>query len=293
MDRRSTARPSAIVVNPVNDPPSAGGPIAVTIVENTTAVIAGLAATDPDGIPPVFAITGGADAAFFFVDPTSGAVAFNAPADFDTFADADHNNIYDVIVSAQDGAGGAAEQFLSVAVTNVGGHTIKGTNGHDKINTDKTVKGQKKPAGEEDRIKGLDGNDKLKGGGGNDVLIGGQGADKLTGEAGDDRLIGGIGDNQLTGGAGRDVFVFPKGLKEGEATASPYPWGLSRIKDFTVGEDKIELEKDLFRSLKHVDYRPGNGNLVFDPNLKVNGDDFQFATLTKHLALTDADFILV
>ena len=46
-----------------------------------------------------FAIAGGADAARFIIDPLTGTLAFAAAPDFEAPADADGNNVYDVVVS--------------------------------------------------------------------------------------------------------------------------------------------------------------------------------------------------
>lgn len=60
-----------------------------------------------------------------------------------------------------------------------------------------------------------------------DLLVGGTGNDTLNGGAGDDLLVGMGGADQMTGGAGADIFVFGKGT--------------SRIMDFTLGEDRIDV----------------------------------------------------
>jgi Ca2+-binding RTX toxin-like protein len=65
-----------------------------------------------------YAITGGADAALFYVDPTTGTLNFVSMPDFETPADADGDNVYEVIVSASDGTSSDA-QAVSVTVSNV------------------------------------------------------------------------------------------------------------------------------------------------------------------------------
>ncbi|MDD9194513.1 cadherin domain-containing protein [Aliivibrio sp. S3MY1] len=83
-----------------------------------------------------------------------------------------------------------------------------------------------------DLIYGAEGDDYLDGGSGDDVLRGGLGDDILTGGSGNDILIGGLGNDILTGGAGEDIF---KWVDQGADT------GTDTIKDFTVGEDLIDL----------------------------------------------------
>lgn len=94
----------------------------------------------------------------------------------------------------------------------------------------------------DDSIVGTTGNDSIDGSYGNDTLIGGEGNDSLIGGEGFDRLSGGPGDDVLNigssdtliGGAGRDLFI-------PGPPASYYSYGVSRILDFTQGEDRIDL----------------------------------------------------
>lgn len=74
------------------------------------------AANDPEGDAITYSIAGGADAGVFTL--TGQALSLNAPANFDRFADADRNNVYEVILQASDGKGGTSLLPVSVAVTN-------------------------------------------------------------------------------------------------------------------------------------------------------------------------------
>ena len=80
---------------------------------------------------------------------------------------------------------------------------------------------------------------------------GGRGNDIIAGKNGDDILIGGIGFDTLYGGGGDDIFK----LTEGD--------GYDRIRDFTKGEDRINIRG--FEDIGIV----GNGN---HSNI-YNGDD--------------------
>ncbi|MBP7337126.1 M10 family metallopeptidase C-terminal domain-containing protein [Niveispirillum sp.] len=94
----------------------------------------------------------------------------------------------------------------------------------------------------DDSIVGTSGNDNIDGSYGNDTLVGGEGNDTLNGGEGFDRLSGGPGDDvlyvggsdSLIGGDGRDLFI-------PGPPASYYSYGISRILDFTQGEDRIDL----------------------------------------------------
>ena len=61
----------------------------------------------------------GADAARFAIDMASGAVRFNTSPNFEAPADAGGNNIYDITVTASDGALRSASQAVAITVTNV------------------------------------------------------------------------------------------------------------------------------------------------------------------------------
>ncbi|QAR33629.1 hypothetical protein EP073_09515 [Geovibrio thiophilus] len=87
----------------------------VSASENTTEAVT-VTATDPDSASVTFSITGGADAAKFSINSTTGELIFvNAP-DYEHPSDSDTNNIYVVQVTATDGTNPAV-QIISVTVT--------------------------------------------------------------------------------------------------------------------------------------------------------------------------------
>jgi serralysin len=74
------------------------------ILENTTAITT-VAATDAD-LPVqtlTYSITGGADAALFTINSSTGSLSFVAAHDYEKPNDAGGDNIYDVTVQASDG----------------------------------------------------------------------------------------------------------------------------------------------------------------------------------------------
>ncbi|WP_281061287.1 cadherin domain-containing protein [Sphingobium sp. Sx8-8] len=96
-----------------------GASAALAIDENGTAVTI-MTATDPDAGQTIgFSIVGGADAALFAIDAATGEVRFLAAPDFESPADADRDNVYQLIVAANDGNGGVDTQSLSVTVRDV------------------------------------------------------------------------------------------------------------------------------------------------------------------------------
>ena len=89
----------------------------ISVAENTTAVTT-VAATEPvPGQTLTYSIIGGADAAKFAVDASTGALSFTAPPNFEAPTDAGANNVYDVTVQVSDGHGGTDTQAIAVTVT--------------------------------------------------------------------------------------------------------------------------------------------------------------------------------
>ena len=103
---------------------------AVSVAENETAVTT-VTATDPNVSDVLtFSITGGADAALFTIDATTGALSFVAAPNFEAPADADGNNVYDVIVRVSDGSL-IDTQAIAVTVTDVNEAPVITSNGGD------------------------------------------------------------------------------------------------------------------------------------------------------------------
>ena len=96
-----------------NTPPSFTSAASFNVAENQTAV-GTVTATDADGNALVYAIAGGADAAKFTINPTTGALTFNATPDFEAPTDSGSNNVYDVTVSVSDGIAAPVEQAITV-----------------------------------------------------------------------------------------------------------------------------------------------------------------------------------
>ena len=182
-----------VSVGDVNEAPvitSAGGgaTAAITVAENSSSV-AVITASEPEGQSLSYGISGGADAAWFVIDPETGALSFVTAPDYEAQADAGSDNVYDVEVTVSDGTL-ADTQSIAVSIANqVDGVTLTGSNGAN------TLTG----TAAEDTLRGLGGSDTLNGGGGDDVLEGG---------SGNDTLIGGLGSDLLVGSEGADKFVF-------------------------------------------------------------------------------------
>lgn len=109
----------AITVNVtnVNEAPVVDSAATASAAENTTAVMT-VHATDPDASTTLtYSIAGGADAAKFQIDATTGALSFVSAPNFEAPTDVGANNVYDVIVQASDGSL-TGQKAVAVTVTN-------------------------------------------------------------------------------------------------------------------------------------------------------------------------------
>ncbi|TKB94485.1 MAG: hypothetical protein E8D40_00975, partial [Nitrospira sp.] len=85
----------------------------VTVAENSTSVTT-VAATDADaGQTLSYSIVGGADAARFTINSSTGQLSFLSAQNYETPTDSGANNIYDVTVQVSDGQGGSDTQAIS------------------------------------------------------------------------------------------------------------------------------------------------------------------------------------
>ncbi|WP_257555134.1 cadherin domain-containing protein [Sphingobium sp. CFD-2] len=153
-----------------------GASASISMAENASAVTV-VTATDADGSVPGFAISGGADAALFTIDPVTGALSFINPPDYENRLDADGDGVYQVTVRATDGSN-VDDQLLSIAITDVAenGRTITGSSGNNTIGPTTTVLAYQTTA-LNDTIYALAGNDVIDGGAGADYMDGGAGND--------------------------------------------------------------------------------------------------------------------
>ena len=109
------------VVNsaPVISSNGGGASASVTVAENST-VVTTVTATDANaGQTLIYSIAGGADAAKFTIDSSTGQLSFIAAPNYDSPTDSGGNNIYDVIVQVADSMGATDTQAIAVTVTNV------------------------------------------------------------------------------------------------------------------------------------------------------------------------------
>ena len=109
---------------PVNQPPSFTSAAAVSVPENTSGTIYTATATDPEGAPVTFSLTGGDDVSLFTL--TGANLSFKMHADYEAPADLNHDNVYQVEITASDGTNNV-KLLLAVTVTDIGpsGYSLK------------------------------------------------------------------------------------------------------------------------------------------------------------------------
>nr|WP_281379155.1 calcium-binding protein [Chthonobacter rhizosphaerae] len=149
-----------------------------------------------------------------------------------------------------------------------------------------------------ENLLGSSHSDTLTGDAGSNWLYGGGGNDTMSGGSGNDRLVGGAGRDKLAGGSGRDAFVFDTKLASSN---------IDRITDFSVKEDALWLDDDVFKNIgkvaglapaafhvgtkahdrtDRVIYNKTTGGLYFDPDGTGSAKAILFAELGAGLALS-------
>ena len=114
----STDHNVAITVTDVNDnDPAFNSPATVNVAENQTVAYTAMAADVDAGDTVSYSLSGGADAALFTIDATTGVVSFMEAPDFEMPGDDDDNNTYDITVTASDGTNDIS-QAVAITVTN-------------------------------------------------------------------------------------------------------------------------------------------------------------------------------
>ena len=114
---------SVVNITAVNDAPvitsnGGGAAAAISVAENTMTVTT-VVATDGESDTRTYSITGGADAAKFTINASTGKLFFSDAPNFETPASAASSNSYVVQVKAADPSGASMTQTLTVNVTDV------------------------------------------------------------------------------------------------------------------------------------------------------------------------------
>ena len=107
---------ATVTVLETNDPPTFTGLESSYSVEENTIEVVSVSASDPDGSPITFSVTG--EDADDFTISTSGVLAFAANSNYEIPTDANTNNTYEINVVISDGSNEVA-QAVSITVTDV------------------------------------------------------------------------------------------------------------------------------------------------------------------------------
>ncbi len=119
MAAEGTTTTSATILISVPDAAERPAIVTAALLAGENGLAAGtVEATDPEHDTLSFGIAGGADAALFVIDAETGALSFTAAPDYEAPADADGDNVYQVIVSANDG-GYTVTRAITVTVADV------------------------------------------------------------------------------------------------------------------------------------------------------------------------------
>lgn len=94
--------PAPVNQTPVIDSDGAADTASLSVIEGQTAVTT-VHASDAESAPLTYSLIGGDDQALFDIDASTGAVTFKVAPDATAPADADQDNVYEVIVGASDG----------------------------------------------------------------------------------------------------------------------------------------------------------------------------------------------
>ena len=108
----------AVTVADANEAPALTGGTQANVSENSTGTIYTATGSDPENNPLTYAL-GGTDALLFDLNANSGALSFKTAPDFEAPGDAGGNNVYDVILTANDGSLNSNSQALTITVTDV------------------------------------------------------------------------------------------------------------------------------------------------------------------------------
>ncbi len=227
-----------------NFAPTGVAPFETVANENAApgTVIGRLTAIDPDTDDShTYTLVDDAGGAFF-LSGNSIVVAQGADLDFET------NPTRQVRVRVTDSSGASTIQAVTIRLNDLAEGSPGGSEPKDQVTFAGTAEADDLTGNAlNNRMFGGGSNDILRGAGGDDTIAGGQGEDLLLGEDGDDILKGRKGDDTLRGGNGNDLLHGGNGrnvLMGGQGSDTFIVRGAKNfaiIRDFTVGEDRIQL----------------------------------------------------
>ncbi|MEL7487421.1 MAG: PQQ-dependent sugar dehydrogenase [Pseudomonadota bacterium] len=112
------------VAPPANAAPAFSSLGSVTVEENANDVVYTAMANDPDGDAVSFSLAGGPDAAAFALTP-AGALTFAMAPDFEDPDDANSDNVYELTISATDGAASTTIDLIVTVTDDASGFSVR------------------------------------------------------------------------------------------------------------------------------------------------------------------------
>ena len=106
-----------VTVEDVNEPPVATGTVTFTYRENGTATLHTFRATDPERSAIEWSVSGADDDDFAISE--TGVLSFASPPDYESPADSDRDNVYEVTVVARDDASNSGTLQITITVINL------------------------------------------------------------------------------------------------------------------------------------------------------------------------------
>ena len=103
-----------------NNTPVVTSAATASFAENATGTVYTATGTDADAGTTLTYALGGTDAAKFNINASTGAVTFISAPNYEAPTDAGADNVYNITVTASDGANTSAAQAVGITVTNVG-----------------------------------------------------------------------------------------------------------------------------------------------------------------------------
>ena len=109
-----------ITVDPANDAPEITSASTATIPENQQNILT-VTATDKENNTVTFSLPATGDNSLFSIDGSTGELSFSNPPDYENPADANHDNVYNVTVTATDDGvpQQSTSQNITVTITNI------------------------------------------------------------------------------------------------------------------------------------------------------------------------------
>jgi hypothetical protein len=136
-----------VVIDPPNEVPAITSARSSRIAENQMSVFT-VTAEDKDVagtfsfVPPdelTFSLSGGADRDKFAIDAKTGELSFAEASDFEMPADADEDNVYEVEVQVDDGAGGTDTRLVRLTVTDANDNPVFASGGDPQPSENQTL----------------------------------------------------------------------------------------------------------------------------------------------------------